>query len=513
MQVFDEGRGTGWQHIYFTIEYETTRDGEKLGIKWKIKWEIDANYFFGYNLVANVWTEGNDYGRQIKANSPNRGSEEVLFPEDGGYYWFNKGYSSNQITGCRVQIRSTNGGTVNIDTGTDRTVTTPVGYQVSNINKSIDFIVGDNISVQINDITNQKYTYKATLKILNDNNSWTNIKSMTTTNKTFVFDLSDVTNTIYSNITTKNSTQIKIELETIINNASLGKTIKEGTCYITNSNPNPLEFIITNFLGEEIDSIITGYGAYNANSNIDVKINQLENDNGNNKAKLVKAIIQAGKDVQEIGITELIGTGTVSAVFLNAFFNMKDNEFIDGKAYVTVTIVDSRGNTAITQKQMTVGRYISAYFTELELKRANNIDEEVFLIAKGKCQTGKPTINYCQGYIYNYEEMESWGHQIEESYIEYDSETGEFSVNAPIEGDLGALGFTKDKEFVVTIYIEDKVNYYYGQYIYTYVRTGKVLMHYGKNGMAFGALYDETVGGSMQLDGQQVLTYDIVDEW
>ena len=148
MKVLDEGRWTVWQHIYFTIEYETTRDGEKLGIKWKIKWEIDANYFFGYNLVANVWTEGNDYGRQIKANSPNRGSGEVLFPEDGGYYWFNKGYSSNQITGCRVQIKSTNGGTVNIDTGTDRTVTTPSGYQVSNINKSIDFIIGDNISVQ-----------------------------------------------------------------------------------------------------------------------------------------------------------------------------------------------------------------------------------------------------------------------------------------------------------------------------------------------------------------------------
>lgn len=128
MQVFAEGRGTGWNKIYFTVEYETTRSGVNVGIRWKIKWAINSTAWYGYNLVADVWTKGANYGRQIKANMPNRGSGQALFPEDGGWFWFNNGYTNNDITGCRVIVRTTNGGTVSFDTGTDKTLTAPTRY-------------------------------------------------------------------------------------------------------------------------------------------------------------------------------------------------------------------------------------------------------------------------------------------------------------------------------------------------------------------------------------------------
>lgn len=510
MQIFNEGRGTGWQHIYFTVEYETTRDETKLGIRWKIKWQIDTNYVFGYNIVATVWTEGTNYGRQIKANSPNKGGGEALFPADGGYYWFDKGYASNEIEGCRVIINSTNGGTINLDSGTDKTLTTPTGYKASTISNSIDFIVGNNIPIQIYDVTNQSYSYQLNLKVLDDNNDWTSIKTYSTTSKNFTLNLSNETNTIYSKITKRNSTKIKIELQTSINNISLGYTSKEGVCYITNSNPTALGFTITDVSGTEITSITTGFGPYNDQSNLWVKINKLASDNGTNSAKLKTVIIKVGNATKTLDISNYIGSGTRSEEFINAFSTMKDNEFIDGKAYVTVTVVDSRGNSAITQKQMAVSRYIPAYFTELQLKRTNNIDEEVKLIGKGKTQVlsllienNKPTITYyCEW------DTSFINETIDKSYITFNEETNEFTVNAPLKGDLGALGFTKDEEFTVQVKIGDYVSKNYPTTYIEHIRKGKVLMHYGKNGIAFGDLYNESKGGPLQVNGKLVLDED-----
>lgn len=514
MQVFNEGRGTGWQHIYFIVEYETVRDETKLGIRYRIKWQLDKNYYYGYNLVADVWAEGTNFGRQIKANMPNRGSGEALFPENGDYYWFEKGYSSNKINGCRVVIKTTNGGTVKLDSGEDKTVTTPVGYKVSEISNNIDFIVGNNIPITINDITNQNYNYKLTLQVLNDNNNWIDIKTLDTTSKSFTLDLSDETNTIYSNIITKNSAKIKILLQTFINNTSLGYTVKEGTCYVKDSNPTPIDFMITSWLNddEEIEELTAGYGIYNQSSNIKVKINKIESNAAKNGATLKKIIISAGRDSSDIGIANIVGTDVYEELFIDPFSTIKDNELVDGKAPVTVTVVDSRGNTATTQKQLKIDKYIPAYFTELELKRTNNIDEEVRLIAKGKCQSAGvwlPTITYFLGHDYDTEGIIEPNY-IDESYIEYNSETEEFTVNAPIQGDLGAVGFTKEQEFPLTIGIEDHFNQNYPRYYKLYVRKGQVLLHYGKNGVAFGALYDTEEGGSLQVDGKDILKKNIL---
>ena len=80
MKLLKEGRGTGWQHIYFTIEYETKRNKNKVGIRFRIKYEIDKYYYFGYNIVASVYVKNINKGRQIKANTPTRGAGTALFP-------------------------------------------------------------------------------------------------------------------------------------------------------------------------------------------------------------------------------------------------------------------------------------------------------------------------------------------------------------------------------------------------------------------------------------------------
>lgn len=505
MQVFNEGRGTGWQHIYFTTEYETTRDGPRLGIRWKIKWNIDKNYWYGYNLVAEVWTEGNNYGRQIKANSPNRGGGEAIFPENGDWLWFEKGYACNEITNCRVIVKTTNGGSAKIDSGADKTLTTPTGYVASNIKDSIDFIVGNNLKIKIDDKTNQNYNYLLYLDVMNDSNSWENVKSLTTTNKEFTLDLSSVINTIYSKIKTRNTSKIRIRLNTYINNTALGYTIKEGTCYIKNSNPNALTFTVTGNEGTEITELTSGYGPYNDKSNIYVNVSKILNSNGVNSAELKKVKITAGMTTKTLDVSDIVGTGIYQIDFIDPFAIVKDNELINGNGSIIVAITDSRGNTTQAKKELTISRYIPAYFTELELKRDNNIDTTTRLIAKGKTMSGI-TVKY------NVPQGEELGElkTINASYITVNETTGEFTVNAPIEGDLGANGFTKDEEFEVYIRLNDSWNISSPSEYIRRVRRGNVLMHYGKKGIAFGALYDEDEGGLVQVGEKNILEQKVL---
>lgn len=271
MQVFAQGKSSNWAHINYTAEFEATRDGSRLGIRWKLTWAIDNAWYFGYNIVADVWTEGSNFGRQIKANSPNKGSGVTYFPSETEYYWFDKGYGSNSINGCRITFKSTNGGTVTYDTGADRTVTTPTGYTVSNIVSNVDFNIGSNLNISISDVTNQAYNYIVYLDAY-INNAWQNIKELNTTSKNFTLVLTDVANTLYNLLPNSNSAKIRINLSTYINGTLLGITTREGTCYVTNSNPDDPDFGIFSIYGgetiaDEITSIVAGFSPYGPFSN------------------------------------------------------------------------------------------------------------------------------------------------------------------------------------------------------------------------------------------------------
>lgn len=303
MQVFAQGKENQWGHINYTVEYETTRDGPRLGIRWKLTWVIDNAYYFGYNIVADVYTEGTNYGRQIKANAPNNGSGTSYFPSDSGYYWFDKGYGSNQINGCRVIFKSTNGGTITYDTGADRTVTTPTGYVASNINSSINFDIGNDLNITISDITNQNYNYKLDLDMY-VNNTWTNIRKFEKNSKNFTLSLAEIKNTFYNLLPNSTKANIRINLYTYIGNTYLGTTTANGECKVVNSNPEVPAFGIFgmsggNSLDEEINDIVAGFGPFGnlSNAYIAIKNNSLKAKNG---SILKKAIIEWNGQTEEV---------------------------------------------------------------------------------------------------------------------------------------------------------------------------------------------------------------------
>lgn len=309
MQLFSQGKDTGFGHINYIIETETTRNGTYLGLRYKITWRIDNKYYFGFNIKAQVFAEGQDRAdvkRLVKSNSPNRGSGVAYYPSENDYYWFNKGYGSNQVTGCRVILHTTNGSNQIYDTGADKTLSAPVGYVMSTLGSTPNFNIGDNLAVLINDVTNQGYNYKLYLDVVNESNNWQNvISNMSLTSKNFTWDLQGIKTNLYNMFPNTINIKTRLVLETYINSTYLGTNIQEGTCYITNSNPNVPDFVLFSMGGfhetleDEITSIVAGYGSYKDWSNV-LLATKDSSIVANNGATLKKIIIEWNGAKEEI---------------------------------------------------------------------------------------------------------------------------------------------------------------------------------------------------------------------
>lgn len=164
----------------------------------------------------------------------------------------------------------------------------------------------------------------------------------------------------------------------------------------------------------------------------------------------------------------------------------------DGKDYVKVTIVDSRGNTSSSSKPLNVEIFDTPYFTSVEATRSNDVDEKVKLKATGKLKyLGKYDVKYIKYWTsessYNKsdetEGTEYGPFEIDVSKIIYNDEKSEFSLESAIQGDLGAEGFTKGKKFYVKLAIATSININMPKYFYTNIDDGKYIVVFGPDGM------------------------------
>lgn len=510
MQIWAEGRGTGWNKIYFTIEYETTRNGEYIGIRYKIKWAINSKAFFGYNIVADVWTEGINYGRTIKENRPNRGSGESWFPENGDYYWFKKGYTNNDINSCRIIIYSTNGGTIRLDTAdytgtgeTDITFKAPTGYTVSDIASEINFNVGNSLNVRLNNPTNVVYNHNIKLQIMNDSNNWIDIKAIQTTERNF--ELTYSKDLILQNVKTRNDIRTRLIVDTYYGQAHIGYTIKEGYCYIRDSKPDSISFIVTDWNNQEITSITSGFGPYRDDSNIFVKISGIEKIPVKDYAELKKIIIIAGGMQSEISPQNLIDT--TSEYYIETFID----PFSATNNFVELQFIDSRGNKTAVRKTIAVEELMFPEIIKCEVKRQNGIDNKTKLIVEGNLGSYSIYSNLGIRYLReqaNGEEIETISYDIEESQMQVNQQTGKFSYSGYIYGDLGADGFTKGKEFTLGVRVYTNITYTNNQVglVNVIVRNGKPVMYFSKsnNAVAFGQEYNAEEGGPLQVNGKDI---------
>lgn len=190
---------------------------------------------------------------------------------------------------------------------------------------------------------------------------------------------------------------------------------------------------------------------------------------------------------------------------------------IDNVTVNTFAVIafDSRGLT--TQANNTMGLmadYAIPTLSNLEANRDNNVDPTIVLSFNGtfwkKYFSSNTTSNPGNGVLndvvikYRYKETtQAWGAQT------WTTITGDASIDSsgnitfsdPVNGDLGAGGFTVSKSFNIEVVIYDKLA---NVIVEVVLDKGIPIMDWTQEGVAVKALYDTTEGGSFQVDGHSL---------
>lgn len=176
-----------------------------------------------------------------------------------------------------------------------------------------------------------------------------------------------------------------------------------------------------------------------------------------------------------------------------------------GSDIIKVTVVDSRGNTSTSELKVNItGVYFQAYITSAKIIRENGVGKKAKLIAKGKISDYEISLFENPQITIKYTVDNKYTGIVKQEYITYNSDNT-FNVNGYIEGDLGAEGFTQQKEFIVDLECSGQLNSNYPTFMTgVLVDKGEILYDITSNGVSFGGLYDPSEGGPLQFKGKDV---------
>lgn len=182
-----------------------------------------------------------------------------------------------------------------------------------------------------------------------------------------------------------------------------------------------------------------------------------------------------------------------------------------GADIVKLTVVDSRGNTNSTTLKVNVtGLYFQTYLNKIKIIRDDGNAKKAKLKATGKISDYEMSLTtplvtleysvYSKTDVYRMTLLNSG--TMSQSDITYNTTDGTFEVNGYINGDLGAEGFTQDTEFIVDLSCYGRLYQYSPEnYNGILVDKGKILKDVCESGVAFGGLYDTSIGGAVQVNG------------
>jgi hypothetical protein len=214
------------------------------------------------------------------------------------------------------------------------------------------------------------------------------------------------------------------------------------------------------------------------------------------KYRLVSGVLQVEENYSSGDTVDL----DISNVILNEF---------------SVTAIDSRNLSTVVPDTFT---YMSTptpiVISNVVATRDNNVDALTTLSFDGTLwnkyfdtgtDTGSGVLNDITAHYRYKETTEAWSAQ---SWIEITSDVAVDSAGAItyaeyINGDLGAGGFDAEKSYNIEVRVYDKLTQ---QLVEITLNKGIPLIHYHSDGVAIKALYDTTLGGSLQVDNRNVMS-------
>lgn len=295
---------------------------------------------------------------------------------------------------------------------------------------------------------------------------------------------------LYSQMPNVNSLKGEIIVETFTDETSIGTKTIEFTLNVVNSNPQ-----FTNFTYEDTNPKTLGLTGNNQTiiknySNVKGIVSLANKANAINGATMKKYRFVVGEKQKEFNYSE---SEDVSATI----DQVQNNVFV-------MYAIDSRNNS--TMKQINAETYLDYFKPKIlnfSLERTlGGVGEYVVLNVNGEFWNnsfGTETNGIVVTYKIKRTDSEEW--IVGKSDIIPQINENNFNFSGEVAGDLENNGFDIESSYNIEITITDKLDSAKDTEI---IGSGTPNMAMHANGTAFGGIYDEFMGGILQVAGQKM---------
>lgn len=300
------------------------------------------------------------------------------------------------------------------------------------------------------------------------------------------------TNELFAKIPNQNQANGTVELTTYSGGTRIGTSTVNFTGYVVNSDP-----VFNNFDCEDTNTITKTLTGSNQKyirkySNLKVTITSANKMTTQNSATPKYYDIVVGNKIEKLDYSTSEISKTIN--------NMDDNT-------VTVFAVDSRGNQKDKTKSLDIVEYSETVLQSVKIERKEGVGETVLISLSGKYANinfgaKTNTVKSIQFRKKSKTETE-FGSWVEiKQLVTINTENGTFSCDSKeITGQIFTLG----TEYDIEVQVKDELSLDTEP---VSLNSGKVLLSALKNiGICVGGIYDEELGGALQLDKKDVVNW------
>ena len=300
------------------------------------------------------------------------------------------------------------------------------------------------------------------------------------------------TNELFAKIPNQNQANGTVELTTYSGGTRIGTSAVNFTGYVVNSDP-----VFNNFDCEDTNTVTKTLTGNNQKyirkySNLKVTITSANKMTTQNSATPKYYNIVLGNKIEKLDYSTSEISKTIN--------NMDDNT-------VTVFAVDSRGNQKDKTKSLDIVEYSATVLQSVKIERKEGVGETVLISLSGKYANinfgaKTNTVKSIQFRKKSKTETE-FGSWVEiKQLITINTENGTFSCDSK---EITGQTFTLGTEYDIEVQVKDELS---SDTEPVSLNSGKVLLSALKNtGICVGGIYDEELGGALQLDNKNVIDW------
>ena len=300
------------------------------------------------------------------------------------------------------------------------------------------------------------------------------------------------TNELFAKIPNQNQANGTVELTTYSGGTRIGTSTVDFTGYVVNSDP-----VFNNFDCEDTNTITKTLTGSNQKyirkySNLKVTITSANKMTTQNSATPKYYNIVVGNKIEKLDYSTSEISKTIN--------NIDDNT-------VTVFAVDSRGNQKDKTKSLDIVEYSETVLQSVKIERKEGVGETVLISLSGKYANinfgaKTNTVKSIQFREKSKTETE-FGSWVEiKQLVTINTENGTFSCDSK---EITGQTFTLGTEYDIEVQVKDELS---SDTEPVSLNSGKVLLSALKNtGICVGGIYDENLGGPLQLDKKDVVNW------